>query len=111
MFGQLCGSVILIQPRYALSRHSSSHSGSPFLAEIKRMMSSFSPLGAASASISVTKPYLYSLPTSASTDELIHFPLTVVRQPFPLEESRPPGMLLHHLRTRTVSGIRTRCTR
>ncbi len=28
MLGQWCGSVILSQPRYALSRHSSSHSGS-----------------------------------------------------------------------------------
>src|SRR5215212_9648570 len=111
MLGQLCGSVILSQPRYALSRHSSNHSGSPFLAEIRRMMSSFSPLGAASASISVTKPYLYSLPTSASTDELIRFPLTVVRQPLPPEQVRPPVLLLHHGRMQSGPGTRMRCTR
>ena len=52
------GSVIVCQTRNAFSRHSSSHSGSPFLAEMIRMMSSFSPGGTASASMSVTKPYL-----------------------------------------------------
>src|SRR4051794_25622762 len=110
MLGQLCGSLILTQPRKALSRHSSSHSGSPFLAEIKRIMSSFSPLGAASASMSVTKPYLYSLLTSVSTDELIRFPLTIVRQ-------RPhPRVRLSLLpdspeAPRIGFDIRRRCTR
>ena len=69
-FGQ-CGSVIFSQPRYALSRHSSSHSGSSFLAEMSRTMSSVSPCGMLSASMSVTKPYLYSRLTSVSTDELL----------------------------------------
>src|SRR5918992_1864690 len=75
MLGQLCGSVIFSQPRNALSRHSRSHAGSPFLDEISRMMSSFSPRGATSDSISVTNPYLYALLTSVSTDELMRSPL------------------------------------
>src|SRR3954447_18874098 len=74
MFGQLCGSVILSQPRNAFSRHFRSQAGSPFLAEISRMMSSFRPRGATSDSISVTKPYLYSLLTSVSTGELMRSP-------------------------------------
>src|SRR3546814_818597 len=53
------GSGMVIQCRYAFRRHSSSHSGSAFLAEMKRTISSFRPLGAVSASMSVTKPYLY----------------------------------------------------
>ena len=52
------GSVIVRQKRNAFRRHSSSHSGSPFLAEMTRMTSSFSPGGTASESMSVTKPYL-----------------------------------------------------
>ena len=40
--------------------------GSFFLAEISRTMSSFKPGGAASASTSVTKPYLYSCLTNPS---------------------------------------------
>ena len=40
--------------------------GSFFLAEIKRMMSSFSPRRTVSASMSVTKPYLYSRLTNSS---------------------------------------------
>src|SRR3546814_10937601 len=47
------------QCRLAFRRHSSSHSGSAFLAEMQRTISSFRPLGAVSASMSVTKPYLY----------------------------------------------------
>ena len=42
----------------ARSRHSSSHSGSCFFLEMKRTMSSFSPLGANSISMSVSKPHL-----------------------------------------------------
>src|SRR5438477_12129092 len=42
------------------------NSGSFFFREISRMMSSFSPGGAASASTSVTKPYLYSCLTNPS---------------------------------------------
>src|SRR5579864_7497556 len=38
------------------------NSGSFFLAEIRRMMSSFNPLGILSSSTSVTKPHLYSRP-------------------------------------------------
>src|SRR5215475_10390616 len=48
------------QWRYALSRQSSMNWGSPFLAEIRRMMSSFKPLGTRSSSISVMNPHLYS---------------------------------------------------
>src|SRR6266480_5720273 len=60
IIGQACGSSIVSQCRYAFSRQSSSHLGSFFLAEMKRMISSFSPIGAESASISVTNPHLYS---------------------------------------------------
>src|SRR5918997_3236578 len=89
MLGQLCGSAILSQPRKAFRRHSSSQSGSPFLADIKRMMSSFRPLGAESDSISVTNPYLYSLLTSVSTDELMRSPLEEERSaPQPVPDTR-----------------------
>jgi len=44
------------QWRYDLRRKSSSQSGSLFFAEMNRMVSSFSPFGAVSASIGVTKP-------------------------------------------------------
>src|SRR2546430_11461388 len=60
------GSAILSQLRYALSRHSSIHAGSPFLAEISRITSSFKPAGTTSDSMSVTKPYLYGCWTCAS---------------------------------------------
>ncbi len=52
------GSVIVSQWRYAFSRNSSSHSGSFFFAEMKRIVSSLSPLGAVSDSMSVTNPCL-----------------------------------------------------
>ena len=55
---RVLGSVISRHARNAASRHSSSHSGSVFLAEMKRTVSSLRPGGAVSASISVTKPYL-----------------------------------------------------
>src|SRR5512140_137107 len=42
------------------------NSGSFFLAEMSRTISSFSPGGADSASTSVTKPYLYSVLTNPS---------------------------------------------
>src|SRR3954447_14058281 len=74
MLGQLCGSAIFDQPRNAFNRQSRSHLGSPFLAEISLTMSSFRPRGATSDSISVTKPYLYSLLTSVSTGELMRSP-------------------------------------
>src|SRR3989442_577928 len=64
-FGQ-CGSLIFSQLRYALSRQSSIHAGSAFLAEISRMTSSFKPAGTTSDSMSVTKPYLYGCWTWAS---------------------------------------------
>src|SRR5438552_3404488 len=54
--------------RYAFSRHSSMNSGSFFLAEIIRMMSSFRPLGTCSAPMSVTKPHLYSWFARASME-------------------------------------------
>src|SRR6476646_2451561 len=47
------------QRRYASSRQASIHSGSLFLAEMKRTVSSDRPFGAFSDSISVTNPYLY----------------------------------------------------
>src|SRR5918997_2541336 len=104
MFGQLCGSTILSQPRNAFKRHSSSQSGSPFLAEMRRMMSSFSPFGAESDSISVTKPYLYSLLTSVSTDELMRSPgaRSVA------ETCRLPPLNLH---CQSARGTRMRCNR
>src|SRR5690242_2251266 len=43
----------------ASSRHASIHSGSFFLAEMNRTVSSERPLGAFSDSMSVTNPYLY----------------------------------------------------
>ncbi len=46
------------QWRYAFNRHSSIHSGSCFLAEISRTMSSLRPLGAMSDSMSKSKPHL-----------------------------------------------------
>src|SRR5271156_6841088 len=48
------------QCRKAVSRHCSSQSGSPFFMLINRMVPSSSPGGAESASMSETKPYLYS---------------------------------------------------
>src|SRR5437868_15122631 len=62
------------QRRYALSRHSSMNSGSFFLAEIVRIMSSLRPGGTVSVSTSVTNPYAYSRLTSASIPELIPTP-------------------------------------
>src|SRR5947208_3734916 len=60
MLGHRRGSSIFSQLRYALRRNASSHSGSFFFAEIRRTVSSLSPRGIVSASISVTQPYLYS---------------------------------------------------
>src|SRR3972149_3884894 len=53
------GSAMVGQWRKAFSRHARSHSGSSFLREIRRTMSSLRPLGAVSDSMSVMKPYLY----------------------------------------------------
>src|SRR5215216_5879218 len=58
--GQCFGSVIVNQWRKAFRRNSSIHSGSFFFATIRRIVSSLSPRGIMSDSISVTKPYLYS---------------------------------------------------
>ena len=60
------GSFIVSHVRYAFRRQSSSHSGSCFLAEIIRTMSSLSPRGTDSCSTSVKKPYLYSRLASCS---------------------------------------------
>src|SRR5438105_2728017 len=60
---------MVIQRRYAPSRQSSIHSGSPFLFEMKRTISSLRPLAAVSDSMSVVKPYLYlstSMPLTSS---------------------------------------------
>jgi hypothetical protein len=66
-----CGSVIVCQRRNALSRQSSSHSGSFFLAEMIRTVSSVSPAAIVSASMSVSKPAWYSLLISVSIELLI----------------------------------------
>src|SRR5574338_143909 len=70
------GSVSVSHFRYALSRHSRSHSGSSFLAEIARTTSSLKPGRNASDSIGDTKPYAYSRLTRVSTDESILPPPT-----------------------------------
>src|SRR5260370_1709698 len=73
------------QWRYAFRRHSKMNSGSFFLVEIRRMMSSFRPFGAASASILVTKPHLYSRSTRAS-NVLVSVPMV-----FPFQVQRGCG--------------------
>jgi hypothetical protein len=50
------GVSIVNQWRNAFSRQSSIHSGSFFLAEMKRTVSSVSPLGAKSVSMSADQP-------------------------------------------------------
>ena len=55
------GCFIVNQCLYAFNRNSSNHSGSSFFAEMSLMISSLSPFGAKSVSISVTKPNSYSL--------------------------------------------------
>ena len=55
------GCFKVCQWRNAFRRNSNSHSGSSFFFEMRRMMSSFKPFGAKSVSMSVTKPYSYSL--------------------------------------------------
>src|SRR5437763_15562379 len=65
-FGHQRGSSIVNQCLYALSRQSSMNFGSFFLADIVRTTSSLRPRGTVSASISVTKPYLYSRLASSS---------------------------------------------
>src|SRR5688572_22256685 len=65
-FGQWRGSVIVFQCLNALSRQSSSHCGSSFLAEMNRTVSSDSPGGTVSDSMSVSKPYWYSRLASVS---------------------------------------------
>src|SRR5450432_1839305 len=66
IIGQACGSVIFSHWRYDFNRQSRSHCGSSFLWEMKRTISSLSPGGAESASMSVTKPHLYSRFASVS---------------------------------------------
>src|SRR3569833_4219864 len=53
------GSRMVSQRRYASSRHWSIHSGSFFLAEMKRTVSSERPFSAFSDSMLVSNPYLY----------------------------------------------------
>ncbi len=53
-----CGLSSACQRVKASSRHCSIHSGSPFLAEMKRMVSVVRPRGAKSWAMSVTKPCL-----------------------------------------------------
>src|SRR3954469_3398253 len=60
MFGHFRGSSIVSQLRKAFNRNSSIQSGSAFLAEINRTVSSLRPRGIVSASMSVVQPYLYS---------------------------------------------------
>src|SRR5688572_20652612 len=59
------------QWRYALRRHSRSHSGSPFFAEMRRTTSSSSPCGIASDSMSVTKPWRYACPARSRMSLLV----------------------------------------
>src|SRR5277367_1251876 len=54
------GSFIVSQCRYAFNRQSNIHCGSFFLCEINRIISSFSPGGASSASRFTLQPHLYS---------------------------------------------------
>ncbi len=51
------GASIVCHRRNAFSRQSSIHSGSFFLAEMKRTVSSVRPLGANSCSMSEEKPH------------------------------------------------------
>src|SRR3954452_19009969 len=60
-------SSISSHERYALRRQSSIHAGSFFLPEMKRTVSSLSPFGANSCSISETKPHSYSASFSAAS--------------------------------------------
>src|SRR2546430_91049 len=57
---------MVCQWRKAFSRQSRRNCGSFFFFEMSRMMSSFNPGGAESASTSVTNPYLYSCLTKPS---------------------------------------------
>src|SRR2546422_10241325 len=75
-----CGWGIFSQLRYARSRHSSIHAGSPFFWEISRMTSSLRPGATVSDSISVTKPYLYGWSTWASIPLLIGAPEVLVHR-------------------------------
>src|SRR6266849_1387459 len=75
MFGHLRGSSIFSQLRKAFRRNSNSHSGSFFLAEIKRTVSSLKPRGIVSDSMSVTQPYLYSRFVSISAVLIVLFAL------------------------------------
>src|SRR5437762_2959133 len=65
------GSSMPTHIRYALSRHSSIHSGSFFLAEMYRTVSSDSPLGANSCSMSEEKPHSYFLFAAASASAFL----------------------------------------
>src|SRR5690606_27580954 len=73
--GKCChpGSCIFLNAWNPFRRHSSSHSVSSLLAEIKRMVSSFRPAGAISISISVVKPNSYSLLAISSIISLLFF--------------------------------------
>src|SRR5256885_17244461 len=58
--GSACEASSVIQWRKAFRRQSSMNSGSPFLAEIRRMVFSLRPLGTRSSSMSLMNPHLYS---------------------------------------------------
>src|SRR5438874_13753372 len=91
MFGHQRGSSMVSQCRYAFRRQSSMNFGSFFLAEIARMMSSLRPRGTVSASISVTKPYLYSRLASSS---LVLVAVVIFANLLPISPCRravPPG--------------------
>src|SRR5919206_4168668 len=89
MFGQCFGSAIFRNWRYALRRNSSIHSGSPFFSLMRRTVSSLSPFGMTSDSISVTKPYLYSLFVSSSIELIsLSFPSNSFAQSVNLVERR-----------------------
>src|SRR5579863_5719639 len=69
------------QRRYASRRHWVSQSGSPFLAEMKRTISSFRPFGALSDWISVTKPYLYWLTSIERTRSTVSWTAAIGTSP------------------------------
>src|SRR5438445_11993234 len=72
------GSITARQCREARRRYSRNQSGSFFLREMSRTMSSLRPFGAVSSSRSETKPYLYSCFAICSWITLLE---TMVRPP------------------------------
>ena len=71
MFAHFGSSLLSVsQCRYAFSRHSSIQSGSPFFIEMSLTISSLSPRGAMSDSISNSNPHLYPLSSTPVSREM-----------------------------------------